>query len=368
MLARDGHVDLAPGRTVCHQLEAGKPSLGADAAGGEVCGGVTLCAEGDQPPRSAPLQGAAGGLHDLPVIQIHHRHPVGPRQRGVAGEGLDDLLHVLEVVHVLQLCAQQNRHGGVEVQKGIHVLAGLKEEMRLGVPQKVRAAHGGVGSPRQDGGVYLGVQKDLGAHGGAGAFAVHTRHTNAVDIPRHESAQIVGAGDAGDAPSLGLGVFGIILRNGHRIYHQPAIRGNVFGGMTVQHRDPTLGQGVGDGGAGAVGAADGMPRAGGEQCQRGHHHPADADEEDGGAVSGAGLQVGQDAGRALVGVGRGHGKLLRSDRTNCPTVGLRGLKTGAGVWKNESFRKKRRITQFFECKFTKNTQFRQMDFMQLGYT
>ena len=38
-----------------------------------------------------------------------------------------------------------NDIAGVEVQKGIHVLAGLKEEMLSGAPQTVSPAHGGVG-------------------------------------------------------------------------------------------------------------------------------------------------------------------------------------------------------------------------------
>ena len=117
-------------------------------------------------------------------------------------------------------------------------------------------------------------------------------------------AVVIGAGHAGDPPPQSLHVFGIILRNGHGVYHQTAVFGDIFGGVTVQHRYPALGERVGHGGAGAVGAIDGMPRAGGEQSQRGHHDPADTDEKDRAAAVGAGLQTGQNTGRALVGVGR----------------------------------------------------------------
>jgi len=139
---------------------------------------------------------------------------------------------------------------------------------------------------------------------------VHTCHAHAADVASHEGTQVIGAGDAENAPFAGGDVFGIVGRDGYGIDHQAAVLGKIALVVVVADGDAVGLQLIRHRGTGAVGAGGGMAGSESEQGQGGHHNAADSNEENGRARVQAVLQTGVDAQCAFVGVRCRHRVLL----------------------------------------------------------
>ena len=107
---------------------------------------------------------------------------------------------------------------------------------------------------------------------------MHARYADAAGIGAHQKTEIIGAGDAGQSLVLGryeLGVFGVDgdgIDNGIHLLEVAAV-------VSIIDAHTLSAQLLGERGAHAVRAADGIAAAAGDAGEGGHVDAADADKE-----------------------------------------------------------------------------------------
>ena len=161
--ARDSQIYPAQGPTPMHE--------------GEILAGTGLLVELGRVVVAALLQAkgdylfikSGHGLHNAFVLGVHHQQPVGLHSK--LPEGLDNILKGLEIVQVVRLNIQQQRHRRVQLQKGVHIFTGLTDDgiaaahTTVAVDKRQLAADNGAG-------VRTGFDEYLGEHGGGGGLTV----------------------------------------------------------------------------------------------------------------------------------------------------------------------------------------------------
>gem|GEM_PF-6484012 len=211
---------------------------------------------------------------------------------------------------MLQLRVEQDRHGRAEIQKGVHILARLKEE-HLPPPQPECPADGGVVRTDQHRRVGGCVQKHLRTHGSTGAFAVHPRHAHAPAVAGHQPTDVVRAGKARDAAFRRRPVLRVVLRDGDGVDHRTAVGRQMGGGVVAEQPDACCRQAlcrrtVASARKSAIRTADREACPRGQDRQRRHHNAADADAVYRPAARADAVHYGTDAGRTFVCIGDCH--------------------------------------------------------------
>ncbi len=140
---------------------------------------------------------------------------------------------------MLHLGVEQDRDCRIEVEEAIHIFARLENEIVL-LTEIIGTSHRSVGRARDYRGLkYVPLlcrtEKDLCAHRGAAALAVHTRNSHAVLIFGHYVAEIVGSRYAGYSLILRSRVFGVVGRDCNGIYHHTAILSEISRCVSVKH-------------------------------------------------------------------------------------------------------------------------------------
>ena len=192
------------------------------------------------------------------------------------------MLDALKIVHMIHLHIEDHSNGGIEVQEGIHIFTGFKNEI-LFSSHAESAAHGLHCGTRKHGRIHIRVHKDLGTHGGTGALAVHARNADTVTVPHHEIAHKIRTGNGRNTTLTGAKIFGIVLGDRHGINHR-IIGLHITRIMRVKDLDSLLLQRLGNGGARSIRAAHPIAAKSRYARQRGHIDPADAYEKDAFAV------------------------------------------------------------------------------------
>ena len=153
------------------------------------------------------------------IVSVVKNRSILSCSTGVIEEGRANLFKALKIIGMVHSHIQNNRQRGVEIEEGIHIFAGFKNEVLLFIADIASR------SPKQrelrsaKNGSIGGGKENLCTHCRATAFAVHTRNTNAVVIRHHQIAKIVGTGKKRFACRLCGKIFGVICTNGNGVDH-----------------------------------------------------------------------------------------------------------------------------------------------------
>ena len=179
---------------------------------------------------------------------------------------------------MIHLDIQHRGDRGIEIEEGIHILAGFKDEV-FAAADAVRAVDGGQLRPRNDRWVGARRKEDLGGHGGGRALAVHAGEPDAMRVAAHQIAEVIGARN--DRQPLGARAdkLGRIVAHGDGV-DQCVIAVEMRRIVPAEDLDALLCQPLGQRRERAIRAADAKALRFCDMRQRRHGDAADAEKID----------------------------------------------------------------------------------------